>query len=103
MLRKMKAGQPGTKQFVEQYGERLLCVRYRYDAQTRKRIKTIEIVVAETDWLPPQERFAAHEMVWLRIGFVDRAQQQQLRAAGGKWDSRRCVWSIRYDAAVKLG
>ncbi len=103
MLRKMKPGQPGTKQLVEQYGAQLVCVRYRYDVPTRKRIKTVEIVVAESEWLPPAQRFSAHEMVWLRIGFVDRATEQQLLAAGGKWDDRRCVWTIRYDAAVKLG
>lgn len=103
MLRKMKPGQPGTKQLLEQYGEKLVCMRYRYDASTRKRIKTIEIVVAESEWLPPAQRFAKDEIVWLRIGFVERPKQQQLLAAGGKWDSKRCVWSIRYDAAVKLG
>jgi hypothetical protein len=103
MLRKMKPGQPGTKQLSAQYGERLVCVRYRYDAQTRKRIKTAEIVVAESEWLPPAQRFSKDEIVWLRIGFVDRPRHQQLRAAGGKWDDRRCVWNIRYDAAVKLG
>ena len=103
MLRKMKPGQPGTKQLLEKYGAQLVCVRYRYDAATSKRIKTVEIIVAESEWLPPTERFAAEEIVWLRTGFVDRARQQQLRAAGGKWDSKRCVWHIRYDAAVKLG
>lgn len=103
MLRKMKPGQPGTKQLLAQYGERLVCVRYRYDAGARKRIKTVEIIVTESEWLPPAERFSPEEIVWLRIGFVDRAQQQQLRAAGGKWDSERCIWNIRYDAAVKLG
>lgn len=103
MLRKMKPGQPGTKQLLAQYGDRLVCVRYRYDARARKRIKTVEIVVAESDWLPPAERCSPEEIICLRIGFVDRAQQQQLRAAGGKWDDRRCVWRIRYDAAVKLG
>ena len=103
MLRKMKPGQPGTKQLMKQYGARLVCVRYRYEAATRKRIKTVEIVVAESEWQPPAERFAADEIVWLRTGFVDSPRQQQFRAAGGKWDSKRCVWVIRYDAAVKLG
>ena len=69
----------------------------------QKRIKTVEIIVAESEWLPPAQRFAADEIVWLRTGFVDRLKQQQFRAAGGKWDSQRCVWVIRYDAAVKLG
>ena len=96
-------GQPGTKQLVAEYGAKLVCVRYRYDVATRKRIKTVEIGVAESEWLPPAERFSPDEIVWVRIGFVDRALQQQVRAAGGKWDSRRCVWKIRYDAAVQLG
>lgn len=34
-------GQPGTKRLVEQYGERLVCVRYRYDQLRRRRDKTI--------------------------------------------------------------
>ena len=27
--KKLKPGQPGTKKLVEEYGSRLLCVRYR--------------------------------------------------------------------------
>ena len=103
MLRKMKPGQPGTKQFVEQYGDRLVCVRYRYNAGTHRRVKTVEIIVAETEWHPRGKQFTADEIVWLRTGFVDRVRQGELRAAGGTWDSKRCVWNIRYDAAVNLG
>src|SRR5438046_3165589 len=33
----LKPGQKGTKQLVAQYGDRLICVRYRYDAQRKKR------------------------------------------------------------------
>jgi hypothetical protein len=29
----LKPGQKGTKQLLAQYGDRLICVRYRYDAQ----------------------------------------------------------------------
>lgn len=80
-----------------------MCVRYRYDVLQRKRLKTVEIVIAESEWQPPGERFSKEEIVWVRIGFVDRSIQQRIRAAGGKWDARQCVWCIRYDAAVKLG
>ena len=102
MIRKLKPGQSGTKKFLSQYGERLVCVRYRYDARACKRVKTVEIVVEENDWLPPALRFSADEMVWLRTGFVDQPTEQRIRKAGGKWDSKRCVWLIRYDAAVTL-
>ena len=49
----LKPGQKGTKQLLAQYGDRLICVRYRYDAQRKKRFKTVELVVAERDWEPP--------------------------------------------------
>ena len=38
----LKPGQKGTKQLLAQYGDRLICVRYRYDAQRKKRFKTVE-------------------------------------------------------------
>ncbi|NOT61787.1 MAG: hypothetical protein HOP19_16355 [Acidobacteria bacterium] len=103
MIRKLKPGQSGTKKFLSQYGERLVCVRYRYDALAGKRVKTVEIIVEENDWLPPAQRYLPDEMVWLRTGFVDQPTEKRIRAAGGKWDSKRCVWNIRYEAAVTLG
>jgi hypothetical protein len=54
----LEPGQKGTKHLVAQYGDRLVCVRYRYDAARKKRIKTVELVVAESDWKP---RFASDE------------------------------------------
>ncbi len=49
---KLKSGQPGTRKLVEQYGDRLVCVRYRYDALKRRRYTTAEIIVDESDWDP---------------------------------------------------
>ncbi len=49
----LKPGQKGTKQLLSQYGDSLVCVRYRYDAQRKKRVKTGEIIVAERDWNLP--------------------------------------------------
>ena len=48
----LKPGQKGTKQLLAQYGDRLICVRYRYDVQRKKRLKTVELLVAERDWQP---------------------------------------------------
>ena len=41
----LKPGQNGTKRLVEQYGDQLVCVRYRYDKVKRKRYKTIELII----------------------------------------------------------
>lgn len=40
----LRPGQPGTRKLVQEYGERLLRVRYRYDALKRKRYTTAEIL-----------------------------------------------------------
>ena len=42
---KLKPGQNGTKALVKKYGEALYCVRYRYDAASHTRIKTVELIV----------------------------------------------------------
>jgi hypothetical protein len=47
----LKPGQNGTKHLVEQYGDQLICVRYRYDKVKRKRYKTIELIIDEQAWL----------------------------------------------------
>lgn len=42
---KLKPGQKGTRKLVDIYGDALVCVRYRYDEESRTRVKTVEIVV----------------------------------------------------------
>ena len=41
----LKPGQKGTKRLVEQYGESLLCVRYRYDENRKVHLKTVDLRV----------------------------------------------------------
>ncbi len=40
-------GQDGAKQLCVQYGDRLVCVKYRYDEQKKRRYKTVELIVEE--------------------------------------------------------
>ena len=53
----LKPGQKGTKRLPEQYGDALVCVRYRYDAKTHKQYKTVEIIVSENEWKYAAARF----------------------------------------------
>jgi len=48
----LKPGQRGTKKLMKEYGDRLICVRYRYDNETQMRYKTVELVVDTTQWTP---------------------------------------------------
>src|SRR3989337_4595328 len=51
-------GQRGTRKQVAAYGDRLICIRYRYDAEKKKRYKTAELIIEETAWTPPPPRSA---------------------------------------------
>ncbi len=99
----LKPGQKGPKQLLAQYGDRLICVRYRYDAQRKKRFKTVELLVAERDWEPPRPRLAPDQIVGLRVAFAEVAVRDRVKQAGGTWNPERRVWQLRYARVVALG
>jgi hypothetical protein len=96
----LKPGQNGTKEYVKKYGDALICVRYRYDAQSRKQYKTVEIVVSESDWNPPPPKYPDSTIVSLKIGVKETAAQDQIRAVGGRWDREKKLWFIPYGCIV---
>jgi len=81
---RLKPGQKGTKLLLAQYGDRLICVRYRYDAQGKKRFKTVELL-------------------GMRVAFAEMAVRDRVKQAGGTWNPERRLWQLRYDHVVALG
>ena len=100
----LKPGQKGTKRLVEQYGDALICIRYRYDAEKRKQYKTVEIIVSESEWTPPPAKYPEGTLVPLKIGLNEIALQNQVRSLGGRWDKEKRVWFVPYGciAGTKL-
>jgi hypothetical protein len=96
----LKPGQDGTKKLVEMHGDRLVCVRYRYDAASGKRYKTIELIIDESDWQPIPK---PDEVVGVRVAYKEFALRQQVGAAGGKWNEERRLWELRYAQVKDLG
>ncbi len=100
MLKEMKAyahlkpGQNGTKRLVAQYGDALLCVRYRFDEIRGVKLKTVEIVVDERPLLKP--RFKDDDLVPVHVAFDEQEYRQQLRAMKARWDGERKLWYVRY-------
>jgi len=99
----VQPGQRGAKKLLTQYGERLVCVRYRYDEQRHKRFKTVELIVEEEPWTPFTAPPPAEVLVSVRIAPAEVALRQQVKQGGGRWDPRRQVWELRYGQAVALG
>ncbi len=93
---KLKPGQKGTKKLLAEYGDALLCVRYRYDVQSRTCSKTVELIIEKKPWSPPSHRFTADTHVPVRIGYGDKALREKAKAAQGKWDPKLRAWYIQF-------
>lgn len=91
----VKPGQKGAMRLTEQYGDKLLCVRYRYDETRGVRLKTVEIVVEERPWQPPF-RFMDEDLAPVVVGFEETTLREKLRKARAKWDPEAKIWLVAY-------
>ena len=74
----LRPGQNGAKQLQAQHGDRLVCVRYRYDARQQKRFKTVELIVEEREWQPDGGRWVNEQLVGVRIEVGGYSSNSQL-------------------------
>ena len=90
----LKPRQDGTKRLMEEYGDRLLCVRYRFDETRGVKLKTVEIIVDEKPLHAP--RCKDDDVVPVRVAYDEAELRQQLRALHARWDGERKLWYLRY-------
>ena len=114
-----RPGQRGTQKLVDLYGERLVCVRYRYDAASGTRYKTVELVVDQAAWVPPPPHPHAlkpairvdriddpeppPQPVGVKVFFRENELRERVKAAGGQWSKAERLWRLPYRTAVSLG
>ena len=123
-----RPGQKGTRKHLEEYGDRLLYVRYRYNPKTNTRLTTVELIVDERPARPASAepaparantliatssqshatetrptRVVGPEVVAVRIGAREQTLRDKVRSAGGYWDPRCGVWVLRADRVRPLG
>ena len=96
---KLKPGDRGTKKLVVQYGDKLVCVRYRYDAIQKKRLKTVEIVIEEIPWTPKPGK---DDPVFLKIRWNEKSLQTKIKSNGGRWNKYKKVWILPYGKVQEL-
>jgi len=99
----IQPGQPGTKKLVEKYGENLVCVRYRYDEQRKRKFKTIELIIENIPWQPNPAKIPMNKVMDLRINGNEVALRNRVKIVGGKWNPWRQVWHLSYKKVVELG
>lgn len=98
----IKPGQNGTKRYTREYGDQLVCVRYRYDKRRQKRLTTVELIVDEQDWIqgitiPPDK------IVPIRIAYGETELREKVKAAGAYWDSKKKCWNLSFRLVYALG
>ena len=98
---KLKPGQRGTKHLLKKYGDRLFCVRYRYDEKSRKRYTTVELIEDEDPWNPVV--FKPDSIVRVKVAFDEVDLRQKIKEAGGRWSKSTRTWKLPYKIACKLG
>ena len=100
-----RPGQPGTKKLLQRFGERLVCVRYRYDEQKHCRHKTVELIVETVPWQGNirRSRRRDEEMVAVRIAYAETELRERAKSLGAIWRPRQRLWEMRWLDAKRLG
>lgn len=99
-------GAPGTRELLQEYGDRLLYVRYRYDPERNLRFKTAEIIVDEQPWAP---RATPDALDYVHVQLPEKETlagvedvETGIRRLGGAWHPPTRTWRLTYGAAAIL-
>ena len=96
VIKKLMPQDAGTRRWAAEFGDKLLCVRYRVDAERQRRQTTVELVVDEAPTL-------GSARVGLRITWAEKELRQRVKEAGGKWDAGAGLWMLPQGIARQLG
>jgi hypothetical protein len=101
----LRPGQHGTRKLLERYGERLLRVRYLYDVDSGRRLKTAELIVESVPWTPHarKPRRRDEEIVAVRIAWDEADLRQRAKRLGAVWRPAQKIWEMHWSDARRLG
>ena len=90
-----------TKRLQKKYGEKLLFVRYRYDAKKEQKLKTVELIIESQDWQPSENRPPPNKKVFVRIKYGEIELARMVKSLGGNWNRQKKLWELPW-RQVKL-
>ena len=101
----LRPGQKGTRKLVDRFGDRLVCVRYRYDTGSGRRHTTVELIVSSGPWRPKERRPRRRddEIVVVRIAFHEADLRERAKRLGAVWRPAQKLWEISWLDAKRLG
>ena len=101
----LRPGQHGTRKLLERFGERLVRVRYLYDPESGRRLKTVELIVESVPWAPRarKPRRRDDEIVAVRIAWDETDLRERAKRLGAVWRPAQKVWEMHWSDARRLG
>ncbi|MGA8005127.1 MAG: hypothetical protein WCA17_03425 [Burkholderiales bacterium] len=101
----LRPGQHGTRKLLKRFGERLVRVRYLYDPESGRRLKTVELIVESVPWAPrPRKpRRRDDEIVAVRIAWDETDLRERAKRLGAVWRPTQKVWEMHWSDARRLG
>ena len=96
VIKKLMPQDPGARRWATEFGDKLLCVRYRVDTERQRRQTTVELIVDEAPTL-------GSARVGLRITWAEKELRQRVKEAGGKWHAGPGLWMLPLGIARQLG
>ncbi|MDA0766518.1 MAG: hypothetical protein O3A92_06820 [Verrucomicrobia bacterium] len=79
----------GARRWAEEYGEKLVRVRYRYDSVAGLRHTTVEIAVDSAPWQP-----ALQPTALIHVAYDEEKLRHLLKARGATWEPALRRWRV---------
>ena len=96
--RTLQPGEMGTKRLLSQYGDQLVCVRYRIDRSSQKRLTTVELIIDEKPFIEQKSQ----QKAWLRIDYNEIDLRNKVKTSGARWLAEQKVWEMDLATAMKM-
>ena len=84
-------------------GDKLICVRYKYDDTAKKRMTTFKLMVEQLDWQSQETFIPNNKNVQVKINYGEVELARQVKSLGGKWNREKKVWNLPYGSVQALG
>lgn len=99
VVKKIPPQRPGAQKLSLRFGQALVCVRHREDAQGSTRYITVELVVQQS---PIQRRKPDDEILFVRLDPGRPNLIKKVTSAGGTWNQELQAWRLTRKAARQL-
>jgi hypothetical protein len=96
----IRPDQPGALKQRRLHGSRLVCVRYRIDAEQQRRYTTVELIVDEAPWPPPKAH--AGRWVYVRLRPDEHRLCNLIQSLGGTFAKTHQAWQLTPTLAKQL-